>query len=48
MSKNSKEKRLTRQDLANLIGTSKTNISRIENDKIEREFSALYKIYEVC
>ena len=41
------QKGLTQQDLANLSGTSKTYISRIENDKIEPELSTLYKIVEV-
>jgi len=40
-------KGLTQQDLATLSGTSKTYISRIENDLIEPEFSTLYKIVEI-
>ena len=38
---------LSQQDLATLSGTSKTYISRIENNQIEPEFSTLYKIVEV-
>lgn len=38
---------LTQQQLADLSGTSKTYISRIENDLIEPEFSTLYKIVSV-
>ena len=41
------KKGLTQQELATLSGTSKTYISRIENDLIEPEFSTLYKIVEV-
>lgn len=41
------KKGLSQQDLALLSGTSKTYISRIENDLIEPEFSTLYKIVEV-
>ena len=41
------KKGLTQQDLANLSGTSKTYISRIENNAIEPEFSTLYKIVEI-
>jgi DNA-binding XRE family transcriptional regulator len=41
------KKGLTQQDLATLSGTSKTYISRIENDLIEPEFSTLYKIVEI-
>ena len=41
------EKGLSQQDLAVLSGTSKTYISRIENNLIEPEFSTLYKIVEV-
>lgn len=38
------KKGLTQQQLADLSGTSKTYISRIENNLIEPEFSTLYKI----
>lgn len=41
------KKGLSQQDLANLSGTSKTYISRIENNLIEPEFSTLYKIVEL-
>ena len=41
------KKGLTQQELATLSGTSKTYISRIENNLIEPEFSTLYKIVEV-
>jgi DNA-binding XRE family transcriptional regulator len=41
------KKGLSQQDLATLSGTSKTYISRIENNQIEPEFSTLYKIVEV-
>lgn len=41
------KKGLSQQDLATLSGTSKTYISRIENDLIEPEFSTLYKIVEL-
>ena len=41
------QKGLSQQELASLSGTSKTYISRIENDLIEPEFSTLYKIIEV-
>lgn len=41
------EKGLSQQDLATLSGTSKTYISRIENDLIEPELLTLYKIVEV-
>ena len=41
------KKGLSQQDLATLSGTSKTYISRIENNLIEPEFSTLYKIVEV-
>ncbi len=41
------EKGLSQQELATLSGTSKTYISRIENDLIQPEFSTLYKIVEV-
>ena len=41
------KKGLSQQDLALLSGTSKTYISRIENNLIEPEFSTLYKIVEV-
>ena len=41
------KKGLSQQELASLSGTSKTYISRIENDLIEPEFSTLYKIIEV-
>jgi len=40
-------KGLSQQELALLSGTSKTYISRIENNLIEPEFSTLYKIIEV-
>ncbi|MEO7766428.1 MAG: helix-turn-helix transcriptional regulator, partial [Ferruginibacter sp.] len=41
------KKGLSQQELATLSGTSKTYISRIENDLIEPEFSTLYKIVEL-
>ena len=41
------KKGLSQQELATLSGTSKTYISRIENNLIEPEFSTLYKIVEV-
>jgi DNA-binding XRE family transcriptional regulator len=41
------EKGLSQQELAELSGTSKTYISRIENDQIEPELSTLYKIVEI-
>lgn len=41
------KKGLSQQELALLSGTSKTYISRIENNLIEPEFSTLYKIVEV-
>ena len=41
------KKGLSQQDLALLSGTSKTYISRIENNLIQPEFSTLYKIVEV-
>ena len=41
------KKGLSRQELAILSGTSKTYISRIENNLIEPEFSTLYKIVEL-
>lgn len=41
------KKGLSQQDLATLSGTSKTYISRIENNLVEPEFSTLYKIVEV-
>jgi DNA-binding XRE family transcriptional regulator len=41
------ERGLSQQELAELSGTSKTYISRIENDQIEPELSTLYKIVEI-
>lgn len=41
------EKGLSQQELAELSGTSKTYISRIENNQIEPELSTLYKIVEI-
>ena len=41
------KKGLSQQELALLSGTSKTYISRIENNLIEPAFSTLYKIVEV-
>ena len=41
------KKGLSQQELATLSGTSKTYISRVENNLIEPGFSALYKIVEV-
>lgn len=41
------KKRLSQQDLATLSGTSKTYISRIENNLIEPGISTLYKIVEL-
>jgi DNA-binding XRE family transcriptional regulator len=40
-------KGLSQDELASLSGTSKTYISRIENDLIEPELSTLYKIVEL-
>lgn len=40
-------KGLSQEDLASLSGTSKTYISRIENDKIEPELHTLHKIVEL-
>lgn len=40
-------KGLSQQELALRSGTSKTYISRVENNLIEPEFSTLYKIVEV-
>lgn len=40
-------KGLSQEDLASLSGTSKTYISRIENDKIEPELHTLHKIVEI-
>lgn len=45
--KNRIQKGLSQQQLASLSGTSKTYISRIENNQIEPEFSTLYKIVEL-
>ncbi|MFY8005568.1 MAG: helix-turn-helix domain-containing protein [Chitinophagaceae bacterium] len=45
--KSRKNKGLTQQALANLSGTSKTYISRVENNLIEPELSTLYKIVEL-
>lgn len=41
------KKGLTQQELATLSGTSKTYISRVENNQIQPEFSTLYKIVEL-
>jgi len=41
------EKGMTQDQLAEVSGTSKTYISRIENDLIEPELSTLYKIIEI-
>lgn len=41
------KKGMSQQDLALLSGTSKTYISRVENNLIEPELSTLYKIIEV-
>lgn len=38
---------LSQQELAALSGTSKTYISRVENNQIEPELSTLYKIVEI-
>jgi DNA-binding XRE family transcriptional regulator len=38
------KKGLSQQELANLSGTSKTYISRLENNALEPELSTLYKI----
>jgi DNA-binding XRE family transcriptional regulator len=38
---------LSQHELASLSGTSKTYISRVENDLIEPELSTLYKIVEL-
>jgi transcriptional regulator with XRE-family HTH domain len=38
---------LSQDQLAALSGTSKTYISRVENDLIEPELSTLYKIVEL-
>lgn len=40
-------KGLSQEDLASISGTSKTYISRVENDKVEPELHTLYKILEV-
>ncbi|HLO80217.1 MAG TPA: helix-turn-helix transcriptional regulator [Chitinophagaceae bacterium] len=41
------KKGLSQQELAERSGTSKTYISRIENNQIEPELSTLYKIVEI-
>ena len=41
------QKGITQDELARLSGTSKTYISRIENDTIEPALTTLYKIVEV-
>jgi len=41
------KKGLSQQDLATVSGTSKTYISRVENNLIEPELSTLYKIVEL-
>lgn len=41
------KKGMSQEELAKLSGTSKTYISRIENNKIEPEFTTLYKIIEI-
>jgi DNA-binding XRE family transcriptional regulator len=41
------KKGLSQQELAALSGTSKTYISRVENNQIEPELSTLYKIVEI-
>lgn len=41
------EKGLTQHQLAEKSGTSKTYISRLENDLLEPELSTLYKIVEI-
>ena len=41
------KKGLSQQELAVLSGTSKTYISRVENNLVEPEFTTLYKIIEV-
>lgn len=38
---------MTQEELAKLSGTSKTYISRVENNLIEPEFTTLYKIIEL-
>lgn len=42
------KKGLTQQELADLSGTSKTYISRIENNELEPELSTLYKLVEIA
>lgn len=41
------QKGLTQEELAKRSGTSKTYISRVENNQIEPEFTTLYKIVEI-
>lgn len=38
---------ITQEELAKMSGTSKTYISRVENDQVEPELSTLYKIIEI-
>ncbi len=42
-----KEKGMTQEELANKVGTSKGNISRIENNAKDVRFSTLQKIIEI-
>jgi DNA-binding XRE family transcriptional regulator len=42
------KKGLTQQDLADLSGTSKTYISRIENNELEPVLSTLHKLVEIA
>jgi DNA-binding XRE family transcriptional regulator len=42
------KKGLTQQELADLSGTSKTYISRLENNDLEPELSTLHKIIEIA
>jgi DNA-binding XRE family transcriptional regulator len=42
------KKGLTQQELADLSGTSKTYISRIENNELEPGLSTLYKLVEIA
>lgn len=41
-----KNAQLTQEDLANLTGTKKNYISRLENGKIDIQLSTLYRIFK--
>lgn len=41
-----KKASLTQEDLANLTGTKKSYISRLENGKIDIQISTLFRIFE--